>query len=125
MLLKSRKPGPRAKFTELPTILYGSAYKAMGFPVFKRMTAFYFRPKDVLKIARLVHGDVDKHMMQKQEARDERREKARAKRVREFVIKFHEDCLEVSTGKAALRHEKSMHRPFSRGPRTKLTDEQD
>jgi hypothetical protein len=62
MLMKSRKPGPRAKFTDLPAIPYGSEYKTLGFPVFKTITVFYFRHKDLRRIADLVHGDWVKHM---------------------------------------------------------------
>lgn len=107
MLIKSRAPGPRAKFTDLPAISYGSSYKAVGFPAFKKMTVFSFREKDVEMIAGMVHGDFYKHMQEKEDARDARREKARRKRVRELVIKYHEDKLEISTGEVARRYEQS------------------
>lgn len=111
MLLKSRTPGPRAKSTDLPAILYGSKFKAIGFPVFKRTTVFYFRPKDVRMIAGLVHGDVGKHMQEKENARAERQQKARTKRVRAFIIAYHERRLETAVGKLARRHRKSMRAP--------------
>jgi len=106
MLMKSRKPGPRAKFTDLPAIPYGSEYKTLGFPVFKTITVFYFRRKDLSRIADLVHGDWVKHMNLKFRERAERQRKARAKRVREFIIEYHERELETSKGKVARRHQK-------------------
>ena len=106
MLMKSRKPGPRAKFTDLPAIPYGSEYKAIGFPVFKTITVFYFRVKDLRHIADLVHGDWIKHMSLKMIERDARQQKARTKRVRKFIIEYHERELETSTGKVAKRHQK-------------------
>lgn len=106
MLMKTRKPGPRAKFVDLPIIPYSSEYKAIGFPAFKSMTVFHFRSKDLKMLANLVHGDWRQHMCKKRQEREMRQEKARTKRVRKFIIEYHERELEVSTGKAAKRHQK-------------------
>ena len=106
MLMKSRKPRPRAKFTDLPAIPYGSEYKALGFPVFKTITVFYFRLEDLRRIADLVHGDWDKHMSLKRVERAARQQRARTKRVRKFVVEYHERELETSKGKVAKRHQK-------------------
>jgi hypothetical protein len=106
MLIKSRKPGPRAKFTDLPAIPYGSEYKALGFPVFKSIAVFCFRNKDLARLAGLVHGDFETHMRAKRRERFERQDKAQTKRVRKFIIEYHERELEISTGQAARRHQK-------------------
>jgi hypothetical protein len=106
MLIKSRTPGPRAKFTDLPVIPYGSEYKSFGFPVFKTLTVFYFRRKDLRILANLVHGDWVKHINQKLRETHVRQEKSRTKRVRKFVIEYHERELEVSKGKAGRQHRK-------------------
>jgi hypothetical protein len=98
MLIKSRKPGPRAKFLDLPMISYGSDYKPVGL--------YYFRRTDVEMLAKLVHGDVEKHVRQKVYERAVRRIKARKTRVREFRIKHHQEKVEVSTGAVAKRHAK-------------------
>jgi hypothetical protein len=104
MLIKSRKPGPRAKFLDLPTISYGSEYKPVGFPAFKSVCIYYFRRSDVEMLAKLVHGDVEKHVRQKEIERNFRRIKVRNKRVRDFRIKHHQDKVEISTGAVAKRH---------------------
>jgi hypothetical protein len=104
MLIKSRKPGPRAKFLDLPTISYGSEYKPVGFPAFKRVCIYYFRRSDVEMLAKLVHGDVGKHLRQKEMERNVRRATARRKRVRDFRIKHHQEKVEISTGAVAKRH---------------------
>lgn len=108
ILLKSRKPGPRATFLDLPQIPYSTQTKGIGFPVFGTVTSFTFRHKDVDMIARLVHGDVETHMKVKRQERYLRERKARRRRVREAKVAFHEVELEVSTGKSAERHEKGM-----------------
>jgi hypothetical protein len=108
MLMKSRKPGPRAKFTDLPAIPYGSEYKSFGFPVFKTVTVFYFRHSDLRRIANLVHGDWVKHMNLKNIERVARQRKGKVKRVRKFIIEYHERELETSKGKVARRHQKRM-----------------
>lgn len=106
MLMKSRKPGPRAKFTDLPVIPHGSEYKTIGFPVFKTITVFYFRRKDLRRLGDLVHGDWYKHMNEKTEERAARQRKAKIKRVRQFIIEYHERELETTKGKVARRHQK-------------------
>ncbi|GAB7326160.1 hypothetical protein MBLNU13_g10166t1 [Cladosporium sp. NU13] len=116
MLMKSRKPGPRAKFTDLPAIPYGSEYKALGFPVFKTITVFYFRLEDLRRIADLVHGDWIKHMSLKRVERAARQERTRTKRVRKFIIEYHERELETSKGKVAKRHQKRLNKLRSLAP---------
>lgn len=106
MLMKSRKPGPRAKFTDLPVITYGSEYKTIGSPVFKTITVFYFRRDDLRRIADLVHGDWYKHMKSKLDEREARQQKTKIKRVRKFIIAHHERELETSKGQVAKRHQK-------------------
>jgi hypothetical protein len=108
MLLKSRKPGPRATFVNLPPIPYSSQTKGIGFPVFGSVTSFTFRRKDVEMIARLVHGDVDGHMKQKRQERLSRELKARRGRIRELKIGYHEFELEAAKGKSVARHERGM-----------------
>jgi hypothetical protein len=104
MLIKSRTPGPRAKFLDLPSIPYGSEHKPMGFPIFNTVTVFSFCRSDVQMIAQLVHGDVKKHLRQKEEESRERRAKARRKRVRDFKIRHCQEKVEISTGAVAKRH---------------------
>jgi hypothetical protein len=106
MLMKSRKPGPRAKFTDLPVIPYGSEYKTIGFPVFRTITVFYFRRDDLRHIADIVHGDWVKHMGMKLDERAARKRKAKTKRARMFIITYHERELEKTKGKVAKRHQK-------------------
>ena len=93
MLLKSRKPGPRAKHTKLPAILYGSAYIAMGYRMGWSVTYRFLR-KDVEMIADLVHGDVDEHMAKKDEARVQRKDKRLRKLHIELKISYHTRHLE-------------------------------
>jgi hypothetical protein len=87
-------------------ISYGSDYKPVGFPAFKPVCIYYFRRTDVEMLAKLVHGDVEKHVRQKVYERAVRRIKARKTRVREFRIKHHQEKVEVSTGAVAKRHAK-------------------
>jgi hypothetical protein len=108
MLLKSRKPGPRAKFLDLPPIIYNTTVKAVGYPMFISVTSFTFRRKDVEMIARHVHGDMEGHMQQKRRERYLRGCKARGRRIRDFKVAYHESELKVATGKSARRHEKGM-----------------
>lgn len=107
MLLKSRKPGPRAKVIDLPTIAYGSEYQAIGsYFHHTKTTVFRFPRKDVEKIARLVHGNLEGHMKQHKEKQAARALKGRRERIRAQKIKYHEERLEVATGKTAVKHEK-------------------
>jgi hypothetical protein len=112
MLIKSRKPGPRAKFLDLPPISYGSEHKPMGFPIFNTVTVFSFRRSDVELIAKVVHGDVKKHLQQKGVERELRSIRARTKRVRGFKINWHQEQLDVATGAVAKRHLKGMPGPL-------------
>ena len=76
----------------------------MGFPAYKSVCTYYLRRSDVEMLAKLVHGDVEKHVRQKEMERAVRRATARRKRVREFRIKHHQETVEVSTGEVAKRH---------------------
>lgn len=113
MLMKTRKPGPKAKFTDLPAVTYGSEYKNIGFPAFKTMIVFYFRSKDLQMLANLVHGDWRQHMAKKWQERIIRQEKAQVNRVRKFIIDYHERELEVSKGRDAKQHQKRESLPCS------------
>lgn len=104
MILKSRKPGPRAKHPDLPTILYASYRKGHGFPICSTVTSFTFRTVDVEKIARMVHGDLEAHMVLKKKERPDRALRGRCKRVNDAKLKFHQDRVEVTTGQAAEKH---------------------
>jgi len=104
MLIKSRKPGPRAKFLDLPTISYGSEYKPVGFPAFKSVCVYSFGRSDVEMLAKLVHGDVEKHIRQKTVESNVRAAKARRKRVREHMIQHFQEKVEISTGAVAKYH---------------------
>jgi len=112
MLIKSRTPGPRAKFLDLPAIPYGSEHKPMGFPIFNTVTVFSFSRSDVSMIAQLVHCDIKKHLQQKEEAREIRSERARTKRVKAFKINYHQDQLEITTGATSKRHVNRMSVPL-------------
>lgn len=109
MLLKSREPGPRAKHIELPFIPYGSVYKTRGYVVYSKTVAFYFQRKDIEMIARLVHSNLEEHLARRAAAKVERQRKARAKRIKEFKIKHHTEGVEVYTGEAARRHQRSTY----------------
>lgn len=109
MLLKSRKPGPRAIVTDLPTIPYASEYRFVGFPVLKAMTVFTFRLRDVRRIAEIIHGDAEEHMRQKNFEKATRRYKARCKRIKEVKLRFRESELKQATGECAQRHERGKN----------------
>ena len=83
----------------------------MGFPAFKTVCIYYFRRSDVQMLAKIVHGDVEKHIRQKEAERKERSDRARTKRVRGFKIDYHQTQLEVSAETAAERHLNSMSGP--------------
>lgn len=104
MLLKSRKPGPRAKHLDLPPVLYGSRRASLGFPIFNTATIYLFQREDVAKVAGLVHGDVGAHMEKKKIQQDARALKARCKRVLDAKLGYHRDLEEVTTGNAASYH---------------------
>jgi hypothetical protein len=94
----------------------------MGFPAFKPVCIYYFRRSDLEMLARLVHGDVEKHVRQKEIERNVRRIKARRTRVRDFRIKHHQEKIEVSTGAVANRHARGNMDEHSPGEKnTELT----
>ena len=95
MLIKTRKPGPRAKKVELPNIHYGTI--RCGTPLSIGMTVSYrFYENDVKMIAKIVHGDIDKHMSAKQERLDLQRLKKRRAVHRELKIRHHTDMMDIS-----------------------------
>lgn len=107
MLVKSRKPGPRAKYIDLPAIPYGTVYKTRGYVTYSKTVAFYFQRKDVEMIARLVHADLESHLERRAAAKRERQRKARIKRIKELKINHHKNWLELTSGVAARRHQHS------------------
>lgn len=121
MLIKSRKPGPKAKLLDLPIIPYGTEYKRFAFPLFYRVCVYYFRRSDVEMLAKMVHGDVNKHMEQKAAERQVRRQRARTKRVRSFKIEYHRGEFETSTDAIAELHSNSMSGPSLINKITELT----
>lgn len=93
MLLKSRKPGPRTKPLDLPTIPYGTL--RTGKPYLNGMCLSYrFYRKDVEAIATIVHGDFKSHMEKKFEERFDRKWKRSRNARREMKIRKHTDALE-------------------------------
>jgi hypothetical protein len=98
MLIASRKPGPRAKHLDLPTISYASEYKGLGYPIYKHVCMFYFRCSDVEMLARVVHGDVEEHLERKEAELEVRRAKAKRKRVKKFKIEHHQFMIEHRSG---------------------------
>lgn len=77
MLLKSRKPGPRAKQIDLPTIPYASL-KVGSF--YGAVMSHQCLRKDVMVLAKLVHGDVVAHMTAKYERLADQRQKRAEKK---------------------------------------------
>lgn len=97
MLVKTRKPGPRAKKIDLPQISYGTV--RTGTPLWLGMViAHRFFEKDVQMIAKLVHGDVEKHITDKRQQRINRRAKKRRTVHRELKVRYHADSLEKHRG---------------------------
>lgn len=109
MLLKSRKPGPRAKHTDLPAIAYSSERKGHGYPILNTVTSFTFKVTEIGMIARMVHGDFKAHMVQKEAERADRALRARCKLVKEAKLTYHKDKVEVTTGAIAVRHRKGTY----------------
>ena len=98
MLIKTRKPGPRAKKTDLPAINYGTV--RTGTPLFLGMVVSYrFFENDVEAIAKLVHGDVEKHMSKKRKERREHKKKKRVETIRELKIQDFTGILATVTDK--------------------------
>ena len=112
MLIKTRKPGPRAKKTDLPTVHYGTVRS--GTPLSLGMTISYrFYEKHVYSIAKIVHGDVERHMAIKRNQRAERSDKKRRNVRRELKVQYHADLVEafsVSEGDVEVKdhHRKRM-----------------
>nr|OQO27845.1 hypothetical protein B0A51_04814 [Rachicladosporium sp. CCFEE 5018] len=98
-LLKSRKPGPRAKSVDhIPTITYGVKCYRLAMPPSIEVTSYFFRRNEVEAIAALVHGDVKAHMVIKTDQKVERAEKARRKRVRGVMIDWHQSHMAEYSG---------------------------
>lgn len=92
MLIKARKPGPRAKHTDLPTITHGTVMGGMGYGV-GGSVSYRFFVEDVRRIAQLVHGDVRAHMGKKFHEQWVRRH-TKMKRVWiELKTRYHNDGL--------------------------------
>jgi hypothetical protein len=95
MLIKTRKPGPRAKKVELQNIYYGTI--RTGTPLSLGLTVSYrFYETDVKAIANIVHGDIDQHMTAKHKRLDERRSKKRRAVHRELKVRYHADMTKIS-----------------------------
>ena len=110
MLIASRAPGPRAKKVVLPNIPYGTVRCSKPY-MNGMLTSYRFLRKDVVMIARLVHGDYEKHMEAKDDQRYARKLKKRNKEHRALKVRYHTDKLERvrlnGTGKERY-HQKSM-----------------
>lgn len=108
MIIKTREPGPRTKKIELPTIHYGTVRTGTRF--FLGLTTSYrFYDKDVQSIAKIVHGDVEKHMASKQEKRAERSAKKRQVIQRGLKIQYHADLVEAFNDDLELADLKDHH----------------
>ena len=105
MLIPTRKPGPRAKHTDLPKIPYYTQ-KAGTAIILGHCVSYRFYERDVARIARLVHGDVDAHMEEKRTARRERQQKRRRYTKQELKIRHHRDSLANATTKEDEQHHK-------------------
>ena len=93
MLLKTRKPGPRTKKIDLPTIPYTTV--RCGTPLFLGLVvAHRFYEKHVKMIANLVHANVEEHMAAKSKQKDQRAKKRRRLVHRELKIRHHSDLLD-------------------------------
>ncbi|KAK3721010.1 hypothetical protein LTR37_003300 [Vermiconidia calcicola] len=89
MLLKSRKPGPRAKHTNLPMVSYGTVRTGLMWA--GACTSYHFFQRDVNRIAQLVHGDVEEHMEKKRRERSKRERENRRELKRKLKVRHHND----------------------------------
>lgn len=106
MLIKTRKPGPRAKFKQddLPSITYGTVRTGTPLLIGQVISYRFFR-KEVEAVANFVHGNVQEHMETKKQQRKDRRAKKRRDHQRERQINWHEYCVEDASSK----EEKEFH----------------
>ncbi|KAK4958451.1 hypothetical protein LTR10_004879 [Elasticomyces elasticus] len=72
MLVPTRKPGPRAKHTNLPLIPYGTRKTGNALSLGSCISYRFYR-KDVERIAKIVHEDVQAHMAKKRKERKDRK----------------------------------------------------
>ncbi|KAK5701552.1 hypothetical protein LTR97_004367 [Elasticomyces elasticus] len=86
MLVPTRKPGPRAKHTNLPVIPYGTKKSGTAMGV-GHCVSYRFYRKDVRRIAQLVHGDFAARMAAKRKERLIRKRKKVRQNKRELKIK--------------------------------------
>ena len=109
MLLKSRKPGPRAKNIDLPVIVHGTIRTGLIYA--GACTSYHFFRKDVEEIAKLVHGDVEAHMREKNNERCARKTKNRYERKRKLKVRYHTDCLAIAKTEKKEYHQHRMSIP--------------
>lgn len=107
MLLKSRKPGPRAKHVNLRVITYGTQHGGNAISV-GSCISYKFFAQDVEKIADMVHGDAHAHMVIKRQERMERKLKRVRRNERATKIRVHTDSLHglVSVAKKKYHQER-------------------
>ncbi|KAK5713850.1 hypothetical protein LTR17_017425 [Elasticomyces elasticus] len=103
MLIAARKPGPRAKHTNLPLIPYCTKSTGTAIGVGKCIS-YRFYINDVKMIARIVHGDVKARMAKKTAERQERKNKKVRVTKRELKIEKYKDIVGIT------RNEKKMAR---------------
>ena len=71
------------------------------------VVSYRFFQKDVKALAQLVHGDVAKHIVEKDKERQERRAKKRRLKHRKLKIRFHRDTVNGATSsKEEAYHQK-------------------
>jgi len=104
MLIASRKPGPRAKYTNRPTIPYYT--RKSGTPILLgRCISYRFFKRDVKRIACLVHGNVKTHMSRLRKERVEREQNRKCHTRRALKMRYHAE----SSAQATTREEKQYH----------------
>ena len=107
MLIKSRKPGLRAKHINLPPIRYATVRTGMGLGLGMTVSYRFFK-KEVKMIAQLVHGDISAHMSMKAKQRQDRQD-LRFRRLHvELKIRYHEEMAAITKGETQAFHYKSM-----------------
>ena len=108
MLIKTRKPGPRAKMVDLPNIHYATVRCGNGTWTGMR-TSYRFFDRDAKAIAKIVHGDIDEHMAAKGKQRYERRVKKRREVHRELKVRYHTDMVEYFGGDEPEKDVRDYH----------------
>ncbi|TKA72701.1 hypothetical protein B0A55_06487 [Friedmanniomyces simplex] len=100
MLIPTRKPGPRAKHTNLPLIPYGTKKSGTALGIGHCISYRFYR-KDVERIARLVHGDVKGHLKKKRKERKDRKLLKVRRAKLELKIERHSELAQNAYDKAA------------------------